>query len=42
MLEGGGTASGIIEHLTREYPLIKLGCLITPENAALKQVGRMA
>ena len=42
--EGGGggvEVSCIIEHPTLEYTLIKLQCL-TPENAALKQAGRIA
>ena len=40
--DGGGVeGSCITEHPTLEHTLIKLWCL-TPENAALKQVGRMA
>ena len=38
---GGVEVSCIIEHPTLEYTLIKLQCL-TPENAALKQAGRIA
>lgn len=33
-----GWGSCIIEYFTHKCTLIKLGCLITPENAALKQL----
>lgn len=38
----GQVRSCTVEHLIHECTLIKLACLITPENAARKQVGRMA